>query len=63
MESAITFRFMAFSKNDDPSTIGVPSPGESHLRRERHGHQELRGVKEVELSPVNKVHRERGISL
>src|SRR5260370_5589980 len=43
-------------------SIAIPSSGESDLRRERHGHQELCGVNQVELSPVSKVHRERGIS-
>ena len=41
----------------------VPPSGESRLRRERHGHQELRGAKEGELSPANKDEPERGTSL
>ena len=48
-------------ENAHPTRTRVLSPGESHLRRERHGHQELRGVKEIEFSPVNKVEPERGI--
>jgi len=33
-------------ENEHPTRTRVLSPGESHLRRERHGHQKLRGVKE-----------------
>jgi hypothetical protein len=51
-------------KNDDPTRIVVPSAGESHrLPRKGYPQDALFAGDKVELSPVNKVEPEQGISL